>query len=92
MMAGENVKAFAPPFNLPQPRGSASSPIFHQPVPKLFGRACAGDRKALTNLSDIRSRPFSYAILLLFSSAGMLSLRSSLFLFYQEKRKSPSGG
>jgi len=27
---------------------------------------------------------------LLFSMAGMLSLRSGLFLFYQEKRKSPS--
>jgi hypothetical protein len=30
MMEGENVKAFAPPFKLPLPRGSTPSPILHR--------------------------------------------------------------
>jgi len=29
-MEGENVKALAPPFNLPLPRGSTPSPILHR--------------------------------------------------------------
>jgi len=30
MMEGENVKAFALPFELPLPRGSTPSPILHR--------------------------------------------------------------
>jgi len=54
MMEGENVKALAP------------LSIYHfleaaRPPQSVIG-ACADDLKALTNLSDIRSKPFSYAL------------------------------
>jgi len=39
MMEGENVKALAPPFNLPLPRGST-------PSPDPSSGACAGDQKS----------------------------------------------
>ncbi|NII82095.1 hypothetical protein [Pedobacter sp. SG918] len=55
MMEGENVKAFAPPFNLPLRRGSTPSPILHRGL-------VLTTKKALTNLSDISSKPFSYAL------------------------------
>jgi hypothetical protein len=55
MMEGENVKALAPPFNLPLPRGSTPSPILHRGLVLTI-------KKALTSLSDIRSKPFSYAL------------------------------
>jgi hypothetical protein len=76
MMERENVKAFASPFKLPLPRGSTPSPIFHRGL-------VLATKKALTNLSDINSKPFSYAFSLLFFKAGMLSLRSGLLLFHQ---------
>jgi len=50
MMEGENVKAFAPPFNQPPARGSTPSPIFHRGL-------VLANKKALTNLSDISSKP-----------------------------------
>ncbi|QXU42971.1 hypothetical protein [Pedobacter sp. D749] len=55
MMEGENVKALAPPFNQPLPLGSTPSPIFHRGL-------VLATKKALTNLSDISSKPFSYAL------------------------------
>ena len=84
-MEGENVKAFAPPFNLPLPRGSTPSPILHRGL-------VLTTKKALTNLSDISSKPFSYALVFVVLKVGMLSLRSGLLLFHQGKRNSPLGG
>jgi len=53
MMEGENVKAFAPPFNLPLSRGSTPSPILHRGL-------VLATKKALTNLSDISSKPWVF--------------------------------
>ncbi|WP_230147829.1 hypothetical protein [Pedobacter sp. Bi27] len=83
MMEGENVKALAPPFNLPLPRGSTLSPILHRGL-------VLATQKALTNLSDISSKPFSYALVFVVLKVGMLSLRSGLLLFHQGKSKSHS--
>jgi hypothetical protein len=49
-MEGENVKAFAPPFNQELRRGSTPSPILHRGL-------VLATKKALTNLSDISSKP-----------------------------------
>ncbi|WP_230147831.1 hypothetical protein [Pedobacter sp. Bi27] len=83
MMEGENVKALAPPLNLPLTRGSTPSPILHRGL-------VLTTKKALTNLSDISSKPFSYALVFVVLKVGMLSLRSGLLLLDQAKSKSPS--
>jgi len=50
MMEGENVKAFAPPSKLPLHRDSTPSPILHRGL-------VLATKKALTNLSEISSKP-----------------------------------
>ncbi|KQR72323.1 hypothetical protein ASF92_03260 [Pedobacter sp. Leaf176] len=52
MVEGENVKAFVQTFMLPLPK--AARP------PRFFIGACAAANKALTNLSDIRSKPWVF--------------------------------
>ena len=77
------VKAFAPPFNYYCPE-AASPPRF------FIGGLLLTTKKALTNYLTSDGGLLVMPWCLLFSMAGMLSLRSGLFLFYQEKRKSLS--
>ena len=65
MMEGENVKASTTIFQPTTTQGSASSP-------DSSSGACAAALKALTNLSDIRSKPW---LLLLFVKKKKRALR-----------------
>jgi len=44
-------------------------------------------KKALTNLSDISSKPFSYALFVVIVKVGMLSLRSGCFFIIKDKER-----
>jgi len=79
MMEGENVKAFAPPFKLPLPRGSTPSPIFHRGL-------VLATQKALTNLSDIRSKPFSYALVFVVFN-GRHAFAALRFVTFSSRKK-----
>ena len=84
-MEGENVKALALPFNLPLPRGSTPSPILHRGL-------VLATKKALTNLSDISSKPFSYALVFVVFK-GRYAFDALRFVsFLSREKKEPFGG
>ncbi|WP_157255355.1 hypothetical protein [Pedobacter sp. Leaf216] len=53
MMEGENVKALSLPF-------SFLTALRQHTLSAPFGGTCADDQKALTNLSDISSKPWTF--------------------------------
>ncbi|NTE04917.1 hypothetical protein G6M24_48135 [Agrobacterium tumefaciens] len=91
MMEGEAVENH--PHQLSKPTRTKAAHIcrfFISLSRTFFGRACAAEIRFSNHLFNIRSKPFSYALSLLFFKVGMLSLRSGWLPFYQEKGKSPS--
>jgi len=84
-MEGENVKAFATPFNLPLPRGSTPSPILHRGL-------VLATKKALTNLSDISSKPFSYALVFVVFKGRHAFAALRFVSFGPSQKKEPLGG
>jgi len=83
-MEGEAVETCAQSFPNPKNQNRGKNDF------SSFLAAVAN--KVSTSLSDISSKPFSYAFVFVVLMAGMLSLRSGLFLLGQAKRKSPFGG
>jgi len=87
MMEGENVKAFALTFNQPLPRGSTPSPILHKLVPNILREGLVlATQKALTNLSDISSKPFSYALVFVVFN-GRHAFAALRFVTFSSRKK-----
>ncbi|WP_235526104.1 hypothetical protein [Pedobacter sp. Leaf216] len=53
MMEGENVEALSLPF-------SSIAALRQHKLSAPFGGTCADDKKALTNLSNISSKPWTF--------------------------------
>ncbi|WP_157255359.1 hypothetical protein [Pedobacter sp. Leaf216] len=75
MMEGENIKALSLPF-------SFIVALRQHTLSAPFGGTCADDQKALKDLSDISSKPFSYALLFVvfIGSHAFAALRLVTFL------------
>ena len=84
MMEGENVKAFAPPSQLPLHRDSTPSPILQR-------GACAGDQKSFDEFIRNQFQALIYALVfVVFKGSSCFRYAQVWLPFYQEKGKSPS--